>query len=97
MSLGAAYWEPWRDRVGLTTKMHKRVDMQGLFASCSFTWVLHERGALRLWLSAGDVPDYALYTATWALIAPKLPELFPGDRMYPTPIYIYKTASWVTD
>ncbi|KAK9819379.1 hypothetical protein WJX81_003680 [Elliptochloris bilobata] len=45
-----------------------------------FTWVLHERGALRLWLAAGDLPDYALYTATWALIVPKLPELFPGNR-----------------
>ena len=45
--------------------------------------MLHERGALQLWLAAGDVPDYALYTATWALIAPKLPELFPGECMYP--------------
>ena len=45
--------------------------------------MLHERGALQLWLSAGDVPDYALYTATWALIAPKLPELFPGECMSP--------------
>ncbi len=46
----------------------------------SFTWVLHERGALRLWLGPDDVPDYALYTATWALIAPRLPELYPGAR-----------------
>ena len=58
-------------------------DGHALSAPCSFTWVLHERGALQLWLAAGDVPDYALYTATWALIAPKLPELFPGKCMFP--------------
>ena len=34
--------------------------------------------ALQLWLAADEVPDYALYTATWALIAPQLADLFPG-------------------
>ncbi len=44
--------------------------------------MLHERRALQLWLAADEVPDYALYTATWALIAPQLADLFPGAHWH---------------
>ena len=44
--------------------------------------MLHERGALQLWLSAGDVPDYALYTATWAPHRAQAARALPRQRAY---------------
>jgi hypothetical protein len=51
-----------------------------LALSCSFTWVLFERGQLGHYFEGDDVPGYVLYTATWGLIVPDLIERYPGNR-----------------
>jgi len=42
--------------------------------------VLYEKGNLRRYFEGDDIPGFALYTATWGLIAPKLAAAFPGNR-----------------